>query len=245
MNKEVIKKYGKGISIIISIIVILTTCVYWGYKEYYLPYQYKTLYNEGLSNLQIADSIADELSRLKQRNKAIELLTFAAEKGISKAQTKLALYANAYENNLEKSSYWYLQAAQNGDSEAQYYIGFNYLKGYGVKQNFDKAIYWINKSAKNKYSMALYEIGNFYLNGFALYDLDEVHLNYWYDGNNIFRGAMGDYCKVEGNDLDSILTNPKKVYIVPSLTLAKQYWMLAAKQGCSKAKEALEKIYEE
>lgn len=192
----------------------------------------------------MADSIADELSRLKQRNKAIELLTFAAKKGISKAQTKLALYANAYENNLEKSSYWYLQAAQNGDSEAQYYIGFNYLKGYGVKQNFDKAIYWINKSAKNKYSMALYEIGNFYLNGFALYDLDEVHLNYWYDGNNIFRGAMGDYCKVNNNDLDSILTNPKKVYIVPSLSHAKQYWMLSAKQGCSNAKEALEKIYE-
>lgn len=245
MDKEIIKKYGKWISIIIGSIAILAFSSYWGYKEYYLPYQYKTLYNEGLSNLQKADSIADELERLKQRSRAIELVTFAAEKGISKAQTKLALYANAYENNLEKSSYWYLKAAQSGDSVAQYHIGFHYLKGYGVKQNFNKALYWINKSAKNKYSWAQYEVGNFYLNGFALYDLDRKHSNYWYSGNNIFRGAMGDYCKVEGNDLDSILTNPKKVYIVPSLTLAKQYWMLAAKQGCSKAKEALEKIYEE
>ncbi len=243
MNKQIIKWVKRSAIAIGSItILILGICPY--YYEMYLPHLYSSLYSEGLSNLEKADSIADELSYLKQKNKAIELLSLAAERGIVKSQTKLALYSSSYENNLEKSSYWYLQAAQNGDSVAQYYIGFNYLKGYGVKQNFDKALYWIKKSADNKYRWAQYEMGNFYLNGFALYDLDNEHTDFWYDGDNIFRGLKSIYYKVSDADLDEILNNPKEVYIIPSLAMAKQYWALSAKQGCNEAKESLEKIYE-
>ena len=243
MNRQIIKG-TKNIGIAVGIVVIISLGIYLYYNKMYLPHLYKSLYNEGLNNLEKADSLAEELEHLKQRDKAIELVTYAAEKGIIKAQTKLALYAMCYENDLEKSSYWYLQAAQNGDSVAQYYIGYNYLKGYGVKQNFEKALYWIKKSADNKFDQAQYEMGNFYLNGFALYDLDYNHTNFWYDGNNIFRGLRGSYYKVDDNNLDEILSCPITVYITPNLTIAKQYWTLSAKQGYSKAKEALEKIYE-
>lgn len=242
MNKQIIKR-GKKISIIIAIVLVVLGCGIYGYHEYYLPHYYQSLYNQGLKNLEKADSIADELCLLQQHQKAMDLLMVAAECGITKSQTKLALYLKSYKDDYEQSSFWYQQAALKGDSKAQYELGIAYLHSYGVKQDFEKALYWIEKSANNNDRWAQYLMGNFYLNGLAYYDLDDMHINYWYAGNNRFRNT-DMYYTVSNEDLDRYLSNPKEVFLIPSLTMAKHYWTLSANQGCEKAKEALRKIYE-
>lgn len=242
--KKQISKGLKIIGIVIVPITILIAGIYLSYIELYIPHQYNSLYKEGLNNLEKADSIADELALLGHYDTAMSLLTKAAEKGIAKAQTKLALYIDGYDRDLERSSYWYLQAALNGEPEAQYKIGINYIYGFGVRQDFEKALYWINKSADNKNRWAQYNLGNLYLNGLAYYDLDYDHTDFWYIGNNTFRGLGGIDYTAPNNRLDEILNNPKIVFLSPSLDKAKYYWTLSAKQGCREAQKALEKIYD-
>lgn len=247
MNKEIIKKWTKKVGIIIGSIIaifLLYVVSVITYQKVYIPHHVESLYQEGLSNLQIADSIAEELATLGQHNVAIELLTKAAEQGFIKSQTKLALYLAGYKDDYEKSSYWYLQAALKGGTDAQCQLGINYIYGYGVRQDFSKAIYWIKKAANSKDRWAQYELGNLYLNGLAYYDLDYNHTNYWYVGNSTFTGLEVCTIKVPNNKLDEILSNPKEVFLISDLATAKYYWTLSAKQGCSSAKDALEKIYE-
>jgi uncharacterized protein len=243
MNK-ILTKSIIWVGIPLILVVAFTSALYWGYRNIYLPYCYSSLYEEGLSNLEKADSIADELSLLGQYETAIRLLTKAAESGVVKSQTKLALYLDSYDKDLEKSSYWYLQAALNEDSDAQCHLGLNYLNGWGVAQNFEKAIYWIEKSASNNNRWGQYELGNLYLNGLAYYDLDYEHTNFWYTGNNTFRDYENTSYKVSNRELSKYLNNPKKVFLSPDLSKAKYYWNLAAKQGEVMAKDALEKIYD-
>lgn len=243
MKKQIIK-WIKRVAVAFIAIFILISGIYLGYTKLYVPHLYDSLYKEGLNNLEKADSIADELALLGHYRDAIDLLTKAAESGVAKAQTKLALYIDGYDRNLEKSSYWYLQAALNGEPEAQCKIGTNYIYGYGVKQNFEKALYWIQKSADNNNRWAQYVLGNLYLNGLAYYDLDYSHTDFWYAGNNTFRGLGNIDCKVSDSDLNDCLSNPKVVFLNPDLDKAKYYWTLSAKQGCSDAQDALEKIYD-
>lgn len=243
MNRQ-FTKWIKRIGIAISSIAILAASIYLVYNKIYLPHLYNSLYEEGLNNPQKADSIAEQLASLGQSNTAIDLLTKASEKGVVKAQLKLALYLDGYKHDYEKSSYWYLQAALKEDTDAQCQLGINYIYGVGVKQNFNKALYWIEKSANKGDRWAQYELGNLYLNGLAYYDLDYEHTDFWYRGHNIFRNLEGNEYKLSDNGLDEILSNPKIVFLKPNLNMAKHYWNLSAKQGCSNAKNALEKIYE-
>jgi TPR repeat protein len=41
-----------------------------------------------------------------------------------------------------------LQAAKNGDANAQYELGHMYSEGYRVSQDSEKAFFWINKAAE-------------------------------------------------------------------------------------------------
>lgn len=243
MNKQ-ITRWIKRVGIAICSVAILILGIYSGYEKVYLPYHYNSLYEMGISNMERSDSIADELATLHQHQMAIQLLTKAARKGVVKAQTKLALYLKGYEKDYKRSSYWYYQAALNGDSDAQYELGINYIYGYGVRQNFNKVIYWIKRSAENKNRWAQYELGNLYLNGLAYYDLDYEHTNFWYIGNNTFRSLENTDYKASDDEIDEILSNPKVIFLTQNLTKAKYYWSLSAKQGCEEAQEALEKIYE-
>ena len=89
---------------------------------------------------------------------AIKILKKSAEKGDVQSMVLLGRYYKGYDiragledrwkspyessKELDKCSYWYLQAAKKGNAEAQGELGHNYEYGVGVKQNFDKAIYW-------------------------------------------------------------------------------------------------------
>ncbi len=55
---------------------------------------------------------------------------------------------NGIKQNFSEAAYWYLKAADAGQSSAQNSIGYMYLKGSGVKQNYAAAVQWLTKSAE-------------------------------------------------------------------------------------------------
>lgn len=261
MNKQRIIKWCKRIIIclisVIGILVIggLILLVYW---KIYVPYEGNSLYEEGIKNPKEAVNISNKLLdspyvEAEISYKAIDVLTNAAEKGHIDAQVKLAEELEF--ENIEKSSYWYLQAAKKGNSIAQWKIGINYKYGIGVKQSFSKAVKWIIKSTIQGNPSAQYELGNIYLYGLAFYDsypgyfkgpysrdYDYTHLIY--KGNNIFIAKDKRSYTAKDMYLEEILSQPYNVYLYPNLEKAKYYWRLAANQGLQEAKDALEKIYE-
>ena len=46
-----------------------------------------------------------------------------------------------------KAFYWYNKAAENGNAEAQFYLGYYYAKGLSVTKDMQKAHYWMQKAA--------------------------------------------------------------------------------------------------
>ena len=47
----------------------------------------------------------------------------------------------------KKAAEWYLKAAEQGDSDAQYNLGAMYYDGKGVKKDRKKAAQWLSKAA--------------------------------------------------------------------------------------------------
>jgi len=58
-----------------------------------------------------------------------------------------------------------IEAAQQGDAEAQYNLGLCYLTGNGVSQDYVEAIQWITKAAEQGYASAEFMLGLHYANG--------------------------------------------------------------------------------
>jgi len=71
-----------------------------------------------------------------------------------------------------------LAAAQSGDAEAQYDLGFRYEKGRGVDEDDDLALEWYRKSAEQGVAQAQYKVGIFYLKGIAV-DADPEQAKIW------------------------------------------------------------------
>lgn len=71
-----------------------------------------------------------------------------------------------------------LVAAQNGDAEAQYDVGYRYEKGRGVDGDDELALDWYKKSADNGIAKAQYKVGCFYMKGTAI-DEDPEQAKIW------------------------------------------------------------------
>lgn len=64
-----------------------------------------------------------------------------------------------------KAAYWYRKAAEQGNAEAQYFLGLMYYRGQGISQDFTKAAYWYRKAAKQGNAKAQYPLGKMYYLG--------------------------------------------------------------------------------
>ena len=260
MNKELIKKWTKRIGIAIgSTIAIFLLYVVFAYINFYwyTPYKCNSLYQEGTANSNLAERNIAKLVKINDdlaHNKAIELLTFYAEKGNIKFQIELgdllskdSYYlmrdkANEYK---DKAAYWYMQAAKAGNAEAQGKIGLAYKYGKGVNQDFSKAIFWLKNGAEKGDTLAQYNLGNIYLNGLAYYSIHYLGRTdyYIYDGNRTFVSLDNEY-STNDSEVKNILNCPDSIYLISNIQKARYYWELSANQGCKLAKNALEKVYE-
>ena len=95
----------------------------------------------------------------KDEKKSLILFTDAAKQGYAPAQEQLGdVYRQGLIGNVEspkKSFQWYLKAAEQGISSAQFYIGYFYANGYGVKKNLNLAFKWYSNAAEQDNPAAL------------------------------------------------------------------------------------------
>ena len=95
----------------------------------------------------------------KNEQKSLKLYIDSAKIGYAPAQEKLG---DVYRQGLlgsdespKKSFNWYLKAAEQGGSSAQFYVGYYYASGYGVKKDVKLAFEWYTKAAEQKSPAAL------------------------------------------------------------------------------------------
>jgi TPR repeat protein len=63
---------------------------------------------------------------------------------------------------------WYRPAADQGNAEAETYIGYLYEKGFGVTKDYAEALRWYRKAADQGRASAQRNIGNFYEQGLGV-----------------------------------------------------------------------------
>jgi TPR repeat protein len=176
---------------------------------------------------------------------AFSILSYAAEHGDSDSQLSLGLIyegVNCSSDNEEKpwrnytmigekvdpvkAAYWYLQAANQGNSSAMGNIGSCYLEGHGVSKNLYKGCYWVQRAANLGDPFHQRRLGDLYRDGVVekSYHTEKRKNYYWgYDNITVY-------------DYDTII--PKDI------KQAMYWWNLAADAGDETAKERLQQIYD-
>lgn len=133
-------------------------------------------YNESTSNSIYNKGMVDE--SMKLYNEALEKYRQAANGGYIPAFTDVGrIYIK--KGNYKKAWKWYLKAAEAGDSEGEYYVGYFYQEGKHVKRNTTFAINYYEKAAKKGFSKALTAIANCYDCGIGYHkDKDKAMVYY-------------------------------------------------------------------
>ena len=99
----------------------------------------------------------------KERETAVTRLRYAAENGVAWAQNDLGKHYGS-KGDYGKAIEWFLKAAEQGNSVAQYNLGDCYLRGNGVQRDKDKALKWITKAAEQGNPQAQHELECFDMN---------------------------------------------------------------------------------
>lgn len=105
---------------------------------------------------------------LKDNQKALELMTLAAEQAYPAALFDLAaIYQEGkiVPKDLKKSFTLTEQAANKGLPSAQFNLGVKYANGEGVPQNNNLAFKWYKKSANEGYALAQFNLALMYYEG--------------------------------------------------------------------------------
>ncbi len=90
---------------------------------------------------------------------AVIYLEKAASQQYGLAAFTLALYYHEKEPKSPLKAFeWFMVAAKQHHTEAEYYVGLYYQNGKGVPQNIEQAIYWYEKAAHKKNRNALYHL---------------------------------------------------------------------------------------
>ena len=102
----------------------------------------------------------------KNERKAFKLYKESAELGYGPAQEKLGeiyRYAQLGKDESPKKSFnWYYKSAERGNASAQFYIGYYYASGYGVKKDPHQAFKWYSRAAEQNNPSALNNLANCY-----------------------------------------------------------------------------------
>jgi TPR repeat protein len=72
------------------------------------------------------------------------------------------------EQNYAEAVKWFRKAAEQGQSEAQYNLGWCYYDGLGVEQSYSEAVKWVRKAAEQGHTYAQNSLGFYYHNGLGV-----------------------------------------------------------------------------
>ncbi|ATX80095.1 Sel1 repeat-containing protein [Mariprofundus aestuarium] len=79
-----------------------------------------------------------------------------------------------------KAAELFLQAAEQGNRPAQYFIGLYYARGEGgVAQDFGKSFEWLEKASMGGHPKAMYHLGEMYVHGDGV-AVDHVKAMAWF-----------------------------------------------------------------
>ncbi len=94
----------------------------------------------------------------RDQRKAMEFYRAAAEQGHGEARQRVEILeqSDAQESVVVE---WYLPAARDGDTEAQYHLGYMYETGWGVPVDESEAWRWYREAAMQDHDMAQLRLG--------------------------------------------------------------------------------------
>lgn len=84
---------------------------------------------------------------IADRDKAVEYFLKSSEQGNAGAMLQLGFFYDEQEKFSEAAK-WYKNAAQKGNSTAQFNLAICYLKGEGTHKNISSAQHWLQKASK-------------------------------------------------------------------------------------------------
>lgn len=158
----------------------------------------------------------------KNEQKSLKLFKESAKLGYAPAQKKLGdIYRQGLlgTNESPKESFnWYMKAAAQGISSAQFYVGYFYESGYGVNKDVILAFEWYSKAAEQNNPAALNNLAICYEYGKGTeIDLTKAACYYEKSANlgNITAQKNLAICYKNGTGVE---LNPQKVF----------YWTLEA-----------------
>jgi TPR repeat protein len=122
------------------------------------------------------------------------LLLKAGELGTLEAQGDLgALYATEDwmgPHDAVRGAEWHLRAAERGHAEAQYSLGFMYLRGEGVTADSSTGLDWLRRSAGQGDESAIRLLADVYRDGHFGIPADAVEAHLWnekYQATELYR----------------------------------------------------------
>ncbi len=150
--------------------------------ESYLDEKIDELINHSLSKVRVDAAIGDVLS---QYTLACEYERLGEIKEYRHFDN---YYIETYSNVLcqDKAAYWYLQAAEQGMSDAMVKLANCYKKGFGVEQSLAKAKEWYEKAAIAGNGEGMINLGDIYRDGIMYKDgivvgRDIALAKYWWE----------------------------------------------------------------
>ena len=143
---------------------------------------------------------------------------------------------NGKEQDDDKTAEFAKKAAEAGNVDGQFWLGYCYDQGIGVEQSSEQAVVWYTKAAERGHAEAQNNLGVCYENGDGI-DQSWNKAVYWYkkaadQGSPDGLFNLGD-CYEKGNG------------VVKSLEKAIELYQKAAKKGNQNAIDRLESIAEE
>ena len=135
-------------------------------------------------------------------------------------------YAAAQDNYVEARR-WYLKAAEQGYTAAQFNLGFLYAEGYGGAQDYVEARKWYLKAAEQGHAAAQNNLGLLYQDGQGV-AWDYVEARKWY-----LKAAEQGYAAAQNNLGDLYLTGDE----------AQKWYLKAAERGHAAAQNNLGALY--
>jgi len=128
---------------------------------------------------------------------------------------------------------WYRKAAEQGNADAQNYLGVMYEKGQGVNQDYSQAVEWFRKAAEQGYASAQCNLGVMYELGRGV-NQDDAKAVEWYR-----KAAEQGYATAQYY-LGNRYRDGKGVN--QDYSQAVEWYKKAAEQGNADAREQLDKL---
>lgn len=153
----------------------------------------------------------------KDSKKSFYWLDLAGHYGHVEAQKELAIsYLEGWwnvEKSMTKAIEWLEKAAKQDDGWSQFYLGYYYYFGIGVKQDCSMALQWLTTAANNEQMEACHFLGHCYYKGLGVEKDDGKALDWFVKAHNLPKQELNHINVIYENEdvsLDEIKEKAKQ-----------------------------------